>query len=89
MDIQKQALIAGGITAVIIRLSIDIAKVAIWGFLAYLGWWLFQSHQAWYWSVVGVAMMISGLNALLPLIDIPISFVVMFLVLTHPEEFDK
>lgn len=89
MDVRKQALIAGGIMAVIVRLSIDIVKAAIWCALAYLGWWLFHSHFAWYWSVVGVAMMISGLNALLPLIDIPISFVVMFLVLTHPEEFDK
>ncbi len=89
MNIRKQALIAGGIMAVIVRLSIDIIKAAIWCALAYFGWWLFQSHFAWYWSVVGVAGMLSGLNAILPIIDIPISFVVLFVVITNPERLDK
>lgn len=70
MDIRKQALIAGGITAVIIRLSIDIVKVAIWGLIGWFGWNMFHHSTAWYWSVIGFMILINGVGVILPAIDL-------------------
>lgn len=81
----KAAAIRGiGVFGIAIRMSIDILKVAFWGVLAYLGWWVFHSLDAWYWSAIGVILMLNGLGAILPAIDIVISLIILVIVLIDP-----
>lgn len=72
MNLPAQLLLttATSIAFVFLKIAIALVKILFWSAIAFAGWVLFRNGEAWYWSVVGIILMVNGLGVILPILEL-------------------
>lgn len=86
----KSAATRSAIAAIVlVKMATDIAWLALYAGLVYLGWMMWQALDAWYFRIFAAGLMLNGFKAILHAVCIVIDIALLAIGLIYPDFFER